>query len=201
MIATKFFDYLMERENFDTKSIFGDIGLFWQDAMFALISTNHIYIRGGGVLDEKLNALNCAKYVFVKKQSISKVNYYDITELFQANYPYLGELISRSKALAIFQKKQKYALSNRRLRDLPNLHLTIERMLKKSGIPDVATFFQLGALKAFIKVRQLYGTSTDIKLLWKFVGAVEEIHWKLIPEKRRQQLLNECCKLIEIEEG
>ncbi|MDW6003764.1 TfoX/Sxy family DNA transformation protein [Vibrio mangrovi] len=201
MIATKFFDYLMERENFDTKSIFGDVGLFCQDAMFALVCANHIYIRGGGVLDEKLVSLNCSKYVFVKKQSISKVNYYDITELFRSGYPYLGDIISRAKALAICQKRQKYSLSNRRLRDLPNLHLTIERMLKKSGIPDVAAFFKLGATRAFLKVRQLYGATADVKLLWKFVGAIEEVHWKLIPEKRKQQVLNECCSLAEEEEG
>jgi DNA transformation protein len=33
------------------------------------------------------------------------------------------------------------------------------------------------------------------------VGAIEEIHWKLIPEKRKQQLLTECCILMGIEEG
>ncbi|MFA0071460.1 TfoX/Sxy family protein, partial [Vibrio breoganii] len=77
----------------------------------------------------------------------------------------------------------------RRLRDLPNMQLTLERMVKKAGVDDVSMFMQLGAPEVFNKVREAYGNDVDLKLLWKFAGAIDGIHWKLLQEPRKQQLL------------
>ncbi|SHO57156.1 TfoX/Sxy family DNA transformation protein [Vibrio quintilis] len=190
MIATKFFDYLLKREKFDTKSIFGDIGVFCQGAMFALVNSDYIYIRGGGELDHLLHNMGYSgKYVLVKKQSTVKVNYYNITDLFLSGAPEFEQIVEKSKQYALEQKHQRKLPENKRLRDLPNLHLTIERMLKKSGIPDVTTFYKLGAVQCYVKVRQTYGHSVEIKMLWKFAGAIEGIYWELIREPRKQQLL------------
>ncbi|CAM3786213.1 DNA transformation protein TfoX [Vibrio aerogenes CECT 7868] len=190
MIATKFFDYLLNREKFDTKSIFGDIGVFCQGAMFALVNSDYIYIRGGGELDNLLHNMGyTGKYVLVKKQSSVRVNYYNITDLFLSGSPAFEDILQKSKQYALTQKHQKTLPENKRLRDLPNLHLTIERMLKKSGVPDVMTFYKLGAVQCYSKVRQTYGHTVDVKLLWKFAGAIEGIYWELIREPRQQQLI------------
>ena len=42
------------------------------------------------------------------------------------------------------------------------------------------------------EVKQAYGNDIDVKLLWKFAGAVDGIHWKLIQEPRKRQLLENC---------
>lgn len=78
------------------------------------------------------------------------------------------------------------------MRDLPNMQLTLERMVKKAGVADVETFIELGASEVFSKVRKIYGSDVDVKLLWKFAGAIEGIHWKLLQEPRKRQLLNRC---------
>lgn len=39
--------------------MFGGIGLFCDDAMFALVSNDCCYLRGGNELDEELMQLNC----------------------------------------------------------------------------------------------------------------------------------------------
>ncbi|MVE87829.1 DNA transformation protein, partial [Vibrio cholerae] len=59
-------------------------------------------------------------------------------------------------------------------------------------IDDVETFMSLGAPEVFNKVRQAYGSDVDVKLLWKFAGAIEGIHWKLLQEPRKRQLLESC---------
>lgn len=53
-------------------------------------------------------------------------------------------------------------------------------------------FMQLGAPEVFNKVREAYGNDVDLKLLWKFAGAIDGIHWKLLQEPRKQQLLKSC---------
>ena len=86
----------------------------------------------------------------------------------------------------------KRSTANRRLRDLPNMQLTLERMVKKAGVGDVETFLELGAPAVYSKVKQAYGNDIDVKLLWKFAGAVDGVHWKLIQEPKKRQLLDNC---------
>ncbi len=192
MVERTFFDYVNKFGESQQRSMFGGIGLFQEDAMYALLTNDCIYIRGGEELDDQLTALGCEKYRHVKKQTVATVNYYDITDLYSSNYQELDAIVGTSIKNAVSQRVVQKSSLNRRLRDLPNMQLTLERMVKKSGVDDVDTFIKLGAPTVFNKVCQTYGNDVDIKLLWKFAGAIEGIHWKLLQEPRKRQLLESC---------
>lgn len=192
MFEHRFFDYVIKFGIYQKRSMFGGIGLFQQDAMYALLTEDCIFIRGGEDLDEVLTNLGCDKYRHVKKQTTATVNYYDITQLFEQNHSELDSIIERSILYSIEQRSFQKSQANRRLRDLPNMQLTLERMVKKAGVDDVETFMRLGAPDVFNKVRRIYGSDLDVKLLWKFAGAIEGIHWKLLQEPRKRQLLDIC---------
>ncbi|MBY8138753.1 TfoX/Sxy family DNA transformation protein [Vibrio fluvialis] len=192
MFEHRFFDYVIKFGTYQKRSMFGGIGLFQQDAMYALLTEDCIFIRGGEDLDEVLTNLGCDKYRHVKKQTTATVNYYDITQLFEQNHSELDSIIERSILYSIEQRSFQKSKANRRLRDLPNMQLTLERMVKKAGVDDVETFMRLGAPDVFNKVRRIYGSDLDVKLLWKFAGAIEGIHWKLLQEPRKRQLLDIC---------
>jgi len=192
MTEQQFIQYVTKFGDFQKRSMFGGTGLFKEEAMFALISADKIFIRGGEKLDEQLNQLGCEKYRHVKKQTTATVNYYDITQLFNNKHEDLAELVEQSINYSVTQREFKRSSANRRLRDLPNMQLTLERMVKKAGVEDVDTFLELGASAVFSRVKQTYGSDVDVKLLWKFAGAIEGIHWKLIQEPRKRQLLAGC---------
>ena len=192
MTETAFINYVNQFGEHQKRSMFGGIGLFQNDAMFALLSEGCLFIRGGKSLDKKLADLDCEKYRHVKKQTIATVNYYDITDLFTYEHPELDSIIRTSIDNSIQQRSFKKSSASRRLRDLPNMQLTLERMVKKAGVDDVSMFMQLGAPEVFNKVRKAYGNDVDLKLLWKFAGAIDGIHWKLLQEPRKQQLLKSC---------
>jgi len=192
MTEQQFIQYVKKFGDFQKRSMFGGTGLFKDEAMFALLSANKIFIRGADALDEELTALNCEKYRHVKKQTTATVNYYDITALFVDHFERVEELVEKSIKYSVSQRQYKRSSANRRLRDLPNMQLTLERMVKKAGVEDVDTFLELGAAAVFSRVKEAYGSDVDVKLLWKFAGAVEGIHWKLIQEPRKRQLLANC---------
>lgn len=192
MTETAFINYVNQFGEHQKRSMFGGIGLFQNDAMFALLSEGCLFIRGGKSLDKKLVDLDCEKYRHVKKQTTATVNYYDITDLFICEHPELDSIIRTSIDNSIQQRSFKKSPASRRLRDLPNMQLTLERMVKKAGVDDVSMFMQLGAPEVFNKVRKAYGNDVDLKLLWKFAGAIDGIHWKLLQEPRKQQLLKSC---------
>ncbi|RJX64834.1 DNA transformation protein [Vibrio sinensis] len=193
MTEQSFIQYVDKYGQFLKRSMFGGTGLFQEEAMFALLSSDKIFIRGGDELDEELSALGCEKYRHVKKQTTATVNYYDITDIFVNDLDCLDDLVKKSIDYSVSQRKFKRSSANRRLRDLPNMQLTLERMVKKAGIEDVETFIELGASQVFSKVKLTYGSDVDVKLLWKFAGAIEGIHWKLIQEPRKRQLLASCA--------
>ncbi|MCR9609694.1 TfoX/Sxy family DNA transformation protein [Vibrio alginolyticus] len=192
MTDQAFFKYVRNFSDYQKRSMFGGIGLFTDDAMFALVSNDCCYLRGGNGLDEVFTQLNCEKYKHVKKQTTATVNYYDVTDLFESGYAGLDELIQKSIEYSIKERKYQKSSASRRLRDLPNMQLTLERMVKKAGVDDVETFLELGPVKVFNKVKVAYGNDVDVKLLWKFAGATDGVHWKLIQEPRKKQLLALC---------
>lgn len=192
MTEQKFIQYVKKFGDFQKRSMFGGTGLFKEEAMFALISNDHVFIRGGEKLDSELSQLGCEKYRHVKKQTTATVNYYDVTTLFVTNDSKIARLVEESITYSVSEREYKRSYANRRLRDLPNMQLTLERMVKKAGIEDVDTFVELGPSAVFSRVKKAYGSDVDVKLLWKFAGAIEGIHWKLIQEPRKRQLLANC---------
>ena len=192
MTEQKFISYVNKFGSFQKRSMFGGLGLFKHDAMFALISSGQVFIRGGEELDRQLTQLGCTKYRYIKKHTTATVNYYDVTRLFVSRNAMLDDIVQQSIQFSVSQRDHKKSSASRRLRDLPNMQLTLERMVKKSGIGDVDTFVELGAPKVFSKVKATYGNDVDVKLLWKFAGAIDGVHWKLIQEPRKRQLLASC---------
>lgn len=188
-VKCSFVDYLSQFGDTEKRSMFGGTGFFVGGAMFALLKEERLYLRGGNEFTEKLVEKECKKFVHVKKSSTAIVNYYDITDLYEQKNTGLDALVRKSLDNSVAEKEYRDSKLNKRLRDLPNLRLTIERMLKKAEIENVDTFFSLAPEEIFRKVQEAHGYNVDIKLLWMFAGAQTGIHWTLLTEDVKQQLL------------
>ncbi|KLV03003.1 TfoX/Sxy family DNA transformation protein [Photobacterium aphoticum] len=182
-------NYLQEFGSFEKRSMFGGTGIFINSAMYAIITDKALYLRGGDALDEQLVALGCEKFRHIKRSTTAVVNYYDITDIYHNNLGQCSDLVKESISLSITEKEYKLSDKSKRIRDLPNMRLTLERMVKKAGIPDVSSFISLGAVEVFRKVRQSQGKDLDVKLLWMFAGAIDGCHWTLLKDDQKQRLL------------
>ncbi|WP_064605165.1 TfoX/Sxy family DNA transformation protein [Photobacterium sp. J15] len=188
-LKADFFNYLREFGSYDKRSMFGGTGIFINNAMYAILTDQSIFLRGGEGLDQQLTALDCNKFKHIKRSTTAVVNYYDVTQLFLYNKELCGELVKKSITVSQKEKAYKQSGHNKRLRDLPNMRLTLERMVKKAGVPDVNCFMSLGAAEVYRKVRNSHGKDLDVKLLWMFAGAMDGCHWTLLKEDRKQGLL------------
>jgi DNA transformation protein len=187
----KFLQLVVEvLSEYSTKSVFGNIGIFYRGAMFAQINKNKIYIRGGNKLDEKLRVLGCLTYIHEKKQSKSSMNYYDVSELIKRDERCVRELVTDAYKVAYREQQDQDRSKWCRLKNLPNLNHTIERMLKRSGIDTVEDFHRLGAVDCYIKMKQSYGiVDNHFDLLWKLHGALNHLHWECISEEDKKHLI------------
>jgi DNA transformation protein len=186
-----FFQYLIQFGAFNKRSMFGGTGIFMNDAMYAILTPDAMFLRGGDGLDERLVSYDCQKFKHVKRSTTAVVNYYDVTALFLTKNPECDELVKASILLSQQVKEFKNSVESRRLRDLPNMRLTLERMVKKAGVPDVNNFLALGAVEVYQRVKASQGHNTDVKLLWMFAGAIEGCHWSLLKDDQKKQLLSE----------
>ncbi|RQW63351.1 TfoX/Sxy family DNA transformation protein [Vibrio viridaestus] len=179
-----------------TKSVFGSTGVFWRGAMFAIIGEDKLFLKGGGWLDEWFSEFNCKRFVLKKKNSTSTVNYFDITQLAINHHSYVEAMVYSSRHLATRHYDYSHSAESRRLRELANMNISLERMLKKSGIYSVKELYSLGAERAFTKVKaKYYGQATDVKCLLKIYGAIHGCHWQLIQQPKIEQLLKNVDEL------
>ncbi|TLS65579.1 TfoX/Sxy family DNA transformation protein [Photobacterium damselae] len=188
-IKDEFLKYLNDFGPFEKRSMFGGTGVFVDGAMYAIINNGRIFLRGGETLDDELIGLNCGRFKHVKRSTTAIVNYYDITTIYLDNEPKCRDLVNKSIQYACAERNIKFSEDSRRLRDLPNMRLTLERMVKKAGIPDVKSFMSLGAVEVYRKVRRSHGSGVDVKLLWIFAGAVDGCHWTLLKDEQKSVLL------------
>lgn len=195
MARSRFHRLLVSGNDMKTKPIFGDIGVFYQGAMFALIGENKLYLKGGDWLDRRFQELQCKRYCIKKKNSQTVVNYYDVTDLVIHECSNVDTLISSSKKLAIKQYQDQNSYENKRLRDLPNMNVSLERTLKKVNIFSIKQLYELGAEKAFVKIRARNGQGSDKRVLLKLYGAINSIQWQLIQDPTINRLMDKIDEL------
>ncbi|OBT12099.1 hypothetical protein A9264_02875 [Vibrio sp. UCD-FRSSP16_10] len=179
-----------EIERFDGlnyRSMFGGTGYFIDDAMFLLIEKDQAYLRGGVDLTDDLIALHCSQFKYKKRIGCARIQYYNITELYDNDRGRAQLLMFRSIDIAKSDKLK--CACHDRLRDLPNLQLSIERMLARVGILDVTRLKHLGSTECFRKLQSIYGLDLNVNLLWKLEGAIQGIHFTLLQHSIKNELL------------
>lgn len=181
--------YVEGFQGLTTHSMFGGMGYFVDEAMFLLEYEGVSYLRGGGELSQTLKQKACQQFSFPKRISNAKVEYYNITEIYRDQFPEFKRLLARSISNAKADKAK--SATAKRIRDLPNLQLSTERMLIRVGVDSVAALLGLGAAQAFIKLQDAYGLDLTINLLWKLEGAIQQVHYRLLDHEVKNQLLRD----------
>ncbi|MBM7038426.1 TfoX/Sxy family DNA transformation protein [Vibrio ulleungensis] len=179
--------HCLAQQSIKFKAMFGGIGLFYHRAMFVLIDEHRVYLRGGGALNASFERYQCVRYTQVKKTVRVAVDYYDVTEIFQKD----RALFMQLEALAKHQSRvDKVGVKHKekRIRDLPNMRLTLERMVTKSGVSDIESFRELGAVEVYRRVEAIYGQQVNDALLFKFAGALQGVHWQLLSDECKEEL-------------
>ena len=121
----EFFNYLSGFGCHEKRSMFGGTGVFINGAMYAILTETSLFLRGGGELDEKLIALGCVKFKHIKRSTTAVVNYYDVTQLFLCDVKKCSALVNESIDISRKEKAFKTSDQSKRLRDLPNMRLTL----------------------------------------------------------------------------
>ncbi|CAM4303879.1 TfoX/Sxy family DNA transformation protein [Vibrio neonatus] len=172
----------------NSRSMFGGTGYFIDDAMFLLVHNEKAYLRGGPDLTDKLITLGCKQFKFQKRIGSARVQYYNIMDLYFSDPIQTHSLFIKSIENAKTDK-DKCQHCHERIRDLPNLQLSTERMLARIDIQDVSRLKTIGSSESFRRLQSIYGLDLNINLLWKLEGAIQGVHFSLLGNAIKNDLL------------
>ncbi|MCW8335064.1 TfoX/Sxy family DNA transformation protein [Vibrio paucivorans] len=173
-----------------SRSMFGGFGIFVDETMFALVVNDKLHIRADDSAAKKYKGQGYEPYVYKKRGFPVVTKYFALPDDWQANpKATLDEAIAALKAAKVEKESQAQSKPNR-LKDLPNLRLATERMLKKAGIESVEQLEEAGAVEAFKAIKQSHTSDVGLELLWALEGAIKGTHWSVIPQSRREELAN-----------
>ncbi|MEZ9078877.1 TfoX/Sxy family DNA transformation protein [Vibrio harveyi] len=176
--------------NIKSRSMFGGFGLFADETMFALVVNNQLHIRADQQTSSDFETQGLKPYVYKKRGFPVVTKYYAISDDLWDTTDRLIEVAKQSLGTAKQEKKQQASTKPNRLKDLPNLRLATERMLKKAGIDSVEQLEAEGALNAYKAIQDTHASTVSLELLWALEGAIKGTHWSVVPQSRREELMS-----------
>ena len=123
VLGKHFFSFVKDLGDCTMRSMFGGVGFFCEEAMFSLLIDEKLYIRGNHEIDDQFLALGCQRFRHVKKSVSVVINYFDVTELFEAEPLLLLPMIKNSILSATSERQ----LKNRQNQDITPFNTTISK--------------------------------------------------------------------------
>ena len=174
-----------------SRSMFGGFGIFADDIMFALVVNDKLHIKLGKSYSLHFEDKNSKPHIYRRRGFPSVTKYHSVPEHLWETPDVIFSVAKKSVEVEK-QKKEKLATSKpERLKDLPNLNSSKEKMLNKAGINTVEQLEKEGALHAYKAIQNTFSLNTSLELLWALEGAITGRHWSVIPQSRREELIED----------
>ncbi|MEI8632865.1 TfoX/Sxy family DNA transformation protein [Vibrio sp. PP-XX7] len=174
-----------------SRSMFGGFGIFVEDIMFALVVQDKLHIRADSNSLETFKTQGFEPYVYAKRGFPVVTKYYALPTDYWEDKSTILKIATLAYNNARVEKESQVETKPQRLKDLPNLRLATERMLKKAGITSVDQLHEKGAIQAYKAIQETHpSTQPSLELLWALEGAIEGKHWSVIPKSRREELVD-----------
>ena len=179
--------YLSTLGNIGYRPLFGGYSLFVDGVIFAMVSDGELYLRACEQCTDYFTKKSAQTLQYFKRGLPIQLNYYRVDDELWQDRERLIQLSSSALRSAQREKTQRKALS--RLKDLPNITLNIEIMLREAGIADSETLKSFGAKRSWLKLKNIKKV-VGVKVLLALAGAIRGVHEAVLPSEVRQELMD-----------
>lgn len=177
------------------KTFFSYYGIFKGDLMFALYKHGCFYLRITQKAHQHTSWIKELERLEDPRMGIHYKYFYLIPDHILPNVSLYSHLIVETLE-EISEKKQKSSSRRKTLiRTLPNLNISIERLLKRLGICSVKELFETGEINVFVELIKR-GIDVDKTLLFKLYGAIHHQYIYLMTPSQKLALLKEADEAL-----
>lgn len=171
------------------KTYFSYYGLFKNGLMFALYKEQKCYLKLAKQDIEKAATITGVERL--DDPMISQAEkYFLLPDVILNNLTEYADWFSRSLAEIKQNKQHAYYINKQKIRSLPNMSFTFEKLLKRIDIHTIEELKAKGEIDVFVEFIKI-GIEADHMTLFKLYGALNHQLIYTIPPKVKLQLLQD----------
>lgn len=177
--------YLASLGKIDARTQFGGYSLAVEKIVFAVVADGELYLRACEQIRPYVGAGRMRPLIFHKRGLPVALNYFCVDEeLWQQPETLLA--LSRS-SLKCARRQWQDKVANLRVKDLPNMGLRLEMMLRQVGICSVQMLRAEGARSSWLKLKAAH-KNVGINILFALEGAITGRHQAALPDAVQNEL-------------
>lgn len=165
---------------------FGGYSLSSAGAMFALVADGELYLRATRENENMMKLLAMRQFIYQKRGIEILLRYFQVDETLWLQPQRLIELANDSIRGMQSEKTAKKNVPLR-LKDLPNINLSMERLLWQIGVKSFEQLCAEGAINTYQKLARV-NKQSGIGMLFALEGAILGYHQTVLPDGSRQEL-------------
>ncbi|AKJ42557.1 TfoX/Sxy family DNA transformation protein [Pragia fontium] len=182
--------YFSELGELTSRSMFGGYGICKNKVMFGLVSDDKFYLRANKYLESVFISYGMSQFIYNKRGVPVLMKYYHVNESLWQNEEILKRFVTYALSSAMTDMEERLIQEYLRLKDLPNLNIGIERLLRQVGVRTREDLMHLGALRTYIKLRE-FKRDVKLDLLFSLAGAIKGCHVAALPNSLRNELIEQ----------
>lgn len=172
--------------NIQSRSQFGGYSLSADRIMFALVSEGELYLRATLENEEIFCQLEMTPLIYRKRGIDIVLRYFQVHESLWADPEKLLHLATLSLQ-GMHNDKTIRKNGGKRLKDLPNINLSMERLLWQVGIKNSLELRTEGSQNAYLKLCSIK-KNMGLHILFALEGAILGFHKEALPASSRNAL-------------
>ncbi|QYN43599.1 MULTISPECIES: TfoX/Sxy family DNA transformation protein [unclassified Gilliamella] len=173
--AKKILNKFSTLDDISTKTFFGGFSINSGTTMFGWIGPNDFYLRGHASYRSFFIKQGMEPLTLSSGISTKLLDYYKVNDEWLDDLPKLHSIANMVIEHAKQEQLEKNEIKTKRIKELPNMTLSLERLLFSVGIKDVDTFQKIGHLEAYHKIKNKK-EEISINILFILYSSLQRCH-------------------------
>lgn len=174
-------------EDISLRSFFGGFSLNSESIMFAWVDQNDVYLRAHDKYRSMFIELGMQPLDLVFDGSHKLLDYYKVGEALRKDRQKLQIIVKMVIEYAKQDLDEKVAKCQTRLKSLPNMTVSLEKLMVSSDIIDIETFKKVGYLETFYRIKSK-NPKLSINILYGLYGALHDRHVGTISSESKEKI-------------
>lgn len=172
--------------NIQSRSQFGGYSLSANGIMFALVSEGELYLRGNAENEKQFYLMGMESLIYHKRGIPISLRYFKVGKILWDDPDRLLQL-AKSSLDGMLNDIKTRKNGEMRLKDLPNISLSLERLLWQVGISTSAELREQGSCATYLKLCSIK-QNMGLNVLIALEGAILGFHEAALPHDARHSL-------------
>ena len=185
--ANKILKDLSSFDDISIKTFFGGFSINCKGVMFGWIGEQEFYLRGHSHYRSVFIELGMTTLTLPSGISTKSLDYYKVRdELFEDSQTF-HSMVKMVIKYAQLEQDEKLKLKKQRIKTLPNITLSLEKLLFSVGITNIEIFYKVGYLEAYYRIKNKNSRISG-NVLFILYGSLNHRHVASLSKATKKQI-------------